>query len=249
MNTERREAICSLLREKEHVSMAELREMFPEVSNMTIHRDLDALAQQGLLIKVRGGARAARYSTEPLFDIRSKTNAGGKRTIADKALPLLKERSSIFLDGGTTGLMLARQMPDMELTVTTTAPGIAMELCRLSKVTINLCGGNVSKANLVCSGQSTLEQLERINIDAAFIGTSGLSEKAAFVCGQESDMLVKRKALQRAQTRVVLCDSSKFGCLLPFTFADWGEADILITDRPLPEPLERAARQARITVL
>lgn len=235
MHAERQALIRAFVKDKDFVSIGELRALCPDVSAMTIHRDITALEEEGLLSKVRGGARVLHYTTEPLFDIRSRVNTAGKQLIAEKALPLLRPGASVFLDAGTTNLTLARLLPDIELTIFTTGPSIALELARLVNPSINLCGGNLNRTNLAISGQSTLAAIDQINIDIAFLGASGCTPEAGFVCGKESEMLVKRRILEKARTRVVLCDGSKFNRLLPFTFARFDEIDLLVSDQPLPE--------------
>ena len=121
------------------VTIRELQALFPEVSLMTIHRDLDVLEADGIIVKVRGGARSVRHSGDLSFDVRLQENNAGKLLIAQKARKLVRRGSSVFLDAGTTGLVLARSLPDMALNVFTTGPNVAVELCRLPNVNITLC--------------------------------------------------------------------------------------------------------------
>ena len=85
--------------------------------------------------------------------------------------------------------------------------------------------------------------LEKINIDMAFIGVSGCSVDAGFTCGTEGDMLVKRLVIQKARTSVVMCTQEKLRCLMPYTFATMKDVDYLISDVPMPEPFQKAARE------
>ncbi len=249
MNVERRERIRESAEGRDFIGIRELREMFPEVSVMTLHRDLDALEAAGFLRKVRGGARVVRHATEPLFDLRTHANMEEKLIIARKAAALVRPDSSVFLDAGTTNLVLARELPDTRLDVFTTGPNIALELCRLENYSVNLCGGNINRSNLAISGQSTLDMLANINIDLAFIGVSGCDAECGFTCGKESEMLVKRLVIKKARTSVLLCDASKLGRILPFTFAAFGEADCIICESEPPEEYLRAAHGAGMTVL
>ena len=96
---------------------------------------------------------------------------------------------------------------------------------------------------------NTLEMLEKINIDLAFIGVSGCSIDAGFTCGTESDMLVKRLMIEKARTSVLMCSREKLNCLMPYTFAKLSDVDYLISDEPMPDAFEAAAREAGITLL
>jgi DeoR family transcriptional regulator of aga operon len=91
--------------------------------------------------------------------------------------------------------------------------------------------------------------LDTINIDLAFIGVSGCSVDAGFTCGTESDMLVKRKVIQKARTSVVMCSREKLKCLMPYTFAQLSDVDYLISDGTMPEQFQIAARKAGLKIL
>ena len=158
-------------------------------------------------------------------------------------MELLQPHSSVFLDASTTNLTLARTLPDMNLNIFTTGPNIALELCRLHNPVVTLCCGTINRKNLALSGQNTLEMLEKINIDMAFIGVSGCSVDAGFTCGTEGDMLVKRLVIQKARTSVLMCTQEKLRCLMPYTFATMKDVDYLISDAPMPEPFHRAAQE------
>ena len=248
MNRIRQDKIKDFIEEKNVVTIRQLQELFPNVSLMTIHRDLDALETAGAVVKFRGGARSVRYAGDPEFNVRMQDNNSGKILIARKAMELIQPHSSIFLDASTTNLTLARTLPDINLNIFTTGPSIALELCRLHNPVVTLCCGTINRKNLAVSGQNTLEMLEKINIDTAFIGVSGCSVDAGFTCGTEGDMLVKRLVINKARTSVIMCGQEKLRCLMPYTFATMADVDYLISDAVMPEPFQRAA-QASGTVL
>ena len=249
MNHIRLEKMKAHIEKQSVVTIKELQKMFPDVSLMTIHRDLDALAEEGVLVKFRGGAKSVLHNGDPEFEVRIGANNAGKTTIAHKAMELLQPHSSIFLDASTTNLMLARSLPDINLNIFTTGPSIALELCRLHNPVVTLCCGTINRKNLALSGQNTLEMLEKINIDTAFIGVSGCSVDAGFTCGTEGDMLVKRLVIKKARTSVVLCTKEKLKCLMPYTFANFSDVDYLISDEPLPEAFQMAAKEADLKIL
>ncbi len=249
MNQIRLERMKAYIEQNNTVTIKQLQALFPEVSLMTIHRDLDALMEAGSIVKFRGGARSVRHSGDPEFNVRIGENNSGKFAIAQKAMELLQPHSSVFLDASTTNLMLARSLPDIHMNIVTTGPSIALELCRLHNPVVTLCCGTINRKNLALSGQNTLEMLGKINIDLAFIGVSGCSLEAGFTCGTEADMLVKRMVIQKARTSVVMCSHDKLKCLMPYTFAQLGEVDYLISDAPLPEAFQAAAREAGLKIL
>ncbi len=249
MNRIRQEKIKELIEQENAVSIKQLQELFPEVSLMTIHRDLDTLVETGAIVKFRGGAKSVRHAGDPEFNVRMRENNQGKMLIAQKALPLLQPHSAVFLDASTTNLALARTLPDISLNIFTTGPSIALELARLHNPVVTLCCGTLNRKNLALSGQNTLEMLENINIDTAFIGVSGCSVDAGFTCGTESDMLVKRLVIRKARTSVIMCGKEKLSCLMPYTFAKFPDVDYLISDEPMPEAFTAEAKSSGVILL
>lgn len=245
----RRQKIREYVLEREMVSIRELQELCPEVTLMTIHRDLDALQNAGALVKIRGGARSVHYSGDPSFSVRERENLAAKELISAKALTLIKAGRSVFFDAGTTNLALIRALPDIDLTIFTTGANFAQELARLARPSINICCGNLNRSNMALSGHNTLAMLESVNVDLAFIGVSGYSPEAGLTCGKESEMLVKRLVIHKARTSVALMDISKIGMLMPFTFSALADFDYVIADGRLPEEVERQAAQGDVIVL
>ena len=249
MNSIRQKKICDYIEERQIVTIKELQSLYPDVSLMTIHRDLDSLVQSGKVVKVRGGARAVRHTGDPGFEERLQENNAGKVAMATKALNLIQPGSTVFLDASTTNLMLARVLPDINLNIFTTAPNIAIELCKLHNPSITLCCGNLNRKTMALAGQNTLEMLDKINIDLAFIGVSGCNAEAGFTCGTEGDMAVKAMVLRKARTKVIMCDKGKFSRLMPYTFGRISDADYLISDDAVPEAIVAEAKTNNVIIL
>lgn len=252
MNQVRRESIGKYIQEKGAVTVKELSTLFPNVSQMTIHRDLEKLEQEGMINRTRGGAVAVVQGSSPIeikLEARMQTNMKAKREIAKKALQLIEPGSAIFMDAGTSSIALAQALPDMDLNIFTTAPNVAIELGRLAVPTIHMCCGTLNRLNQAVSGQSTLKMLEEINIAVAFLGVSGYTDKGGFTCGKEDEMLVKRLMIERAGKKVILMDSSKCGKILPYTFGNVENVDYIISDGQLPaELLERAKKSGTVVL-
>lgn len=249
MNSLRQDQTREFIEKNHVVTIRQLQALHPDVSLMTIHRDLDALVQMGVIVKVRGGARSVLHTGDPGFEERLQENNSGKAAVAAKALELIQPHSTVFLDASTTNLVLARKMPDLDVNIFTNSPNIAMELCRLKNPNITLCGGTVNRKNMALSGQTAMEMLEKINIDLAFIGVSGCSAEAGFTCGTERDMLIKGLVIRKARTSVVVCDRAKFTRLMPYTFARPQDVDILICDGELPGAFAKVLENSGVTVL
>ena len=245
----RQEQMREYIEQKNVVTIKELQDLFPDVSLMTVHRDLDALERSGSVVKFRGGAKSVRLAGDPEFNVRMRENNVGKVTMAQKALSLIQPNSSVFFDASTTNLFIAKNLPDISLNIFTTGPSIALELCRLHNPVVTLCCGTINRKNLALSGQNTLEMLENINVDMAFIGVSGCSVDAGFTCGTEGDMLVKRLLIRKARTSVIMCGHEKFSCLMPYTFGKIEDVDYIISDEAVPDSILHAAQMGNVKIL
>lgn len=252
MSSARRAEIRELLQCKPFLSLHELEERFPDVSSMTLRRDIEYFEKQGEAIKVRGGARSMKFITtsmEDAFSLRLHENAGAKERVARRALSLLETGRSIFLDSGTTVLRLAEMMPDERITVTTTGLNVAIELMKKDMPIVNIVGGMINRDNITVSGNQALHFLESINIDMAFIVPSGVSAKDGLTCGNYNDCELKRLVVEKARKVVLLMDSSKLNKSLPYTFCSLDAIDCIVTDGELPYDMTERAKQAGITIL
>lgn len=245
MNFDRREKIRDLLRNKPFVSLRELEELFPDVSSMTLRRDIDYFEEQSEAIKVRGGARSMKFITtcmEGKFSLRMNENTQAKQKIAALALKMIETERSVFLDSGTTVFQLAAMMPDERLIITTTGPNIALELTKKKFPIVNIIGGMLNRDSISISGNMATKYLSEINIDVAFIVPSGISADNGFMCGNYTECEFKRLVIEKARRTVILADNSKFGKMLPYTFADFGMVDTIITEKAVPSDISDMAR-------
>jgi len=132
MKNERRSQIKAYISEHKSARIEDLAKQNPDVSLMTLRRDLAALEEEGFLVRVRGGAyinsTPPATQAEDLYSRREISNVEAKTIICEKALPFLEEKRSIFFDAGTTLMTLVRRIPDQDLVVFTSAPNIAMEI-------------------------------------------------------------------------------------------------------------------------
>ena len=249
MNLIRLDGIRDYVENKSVATIKEIQELFPDVSLMTIHRDLNELQRQGIITKHRGMVKFARFKDYVDFQVRMEENNPGKLSMVKKAIKLLQPHSSVFLDAGTSNLFLAKNLPDMSLNVITTSPGIALELCRLHNPTVTMCCGSMNRKNMSVSGQNTLEMLNKINIDIAFIGVSGYSTSSGFTCGTEADMLIKRTIIKKARQSVMMCGLEKLERLMPYTFGDIPDANYIITDGIMPKSFQDKVKESGVVLL
>ncbi len=249
MNRIRQEKIKEYIENNSVATIKELQAIFPDVSLMTIHRDLDTLESAGAIVKYRGGVKSLHHPDDIEFNVRMRENVQGKEIMAQKALSLIKNRSSVFLDAGTSNLVLAKNIPDLSLNIITTGPAIAIELCRLHNPIVTVCCGDMNRKNMGISGKNALEMIDKINIDTAFIGVSGASSKIGFTCGTEADMLIKSSVIKKARVSVIMCAQEKLTRLMPYTFAHFSDVDYIITDKELSADFKEEAEKNGVIIL
>lgn len=243
MSYERRQRILVLLKEKEVLTLKELEQIFTDVSSMTLRRDFEHLEADGEVIRIRGGIRAVKTSArEDLYEKRISENPEAKNSIAQIAAEYITEGRSIFLDSGSTLMALAKRLPDIYLSILTSAPNIALEISKRYAPTVNLIGGQVNRETLSVSGMQAMEYVDHMNFDLAVMAPSAFSPDVGFTCGNYSECELKKLIIKKAKRTIMLADSSKFGRAMPFTFAMLKDVDILVTDR---EPSQEILKEAQ----
>ena len=121
MMNERREAIVRLVDSQGSATIAQLKDAFPEVSEMTIRNDIKALDADHRLVRIYGGVRSMETAVgaDGLIDLRRTKNVAAKNAIARKAAGLVAAGTSIYLDSGSTVAAFAAALPDVQLQVFT----------------------------------------------------------------------------------------------------------------------------------
>ena len=252
MNTDRREAIKEMLRQKGEVKLKELEEMFPQYSTMTLRRDLKNLEDDGYIKRTRGGAVAmSRLSVaaEDIYSERTLENIAQKYAIAKKAQQFIERGRSIYLDSGTTMMLFTREMKDEYLSVMTSGVNIAMELIKKHKPSVTLIGGQLNRNTISVSGINSAMFLKEVNIDIAFMAASGFSMENGFTSGTYTECDIKREVINRARQVIMLMDSRKIDKIMPFTFAVMEDIDVLISDGELDEVIRREANRKGVEII
>lgn len=252
MKGDRKAVIRELIEKNGRMSLDELTGRFPQVSSMTLRRDLYALEAEGAVIRVRGGAvSVAELSkkTEEQFDRRAAVMVSQKKHIAEKAVAFLEAGTSVFIDSGSTTLYFAKEMPDMNYYISTNGISVAAELLRKKMPVVTLIGGEVSRNNLATSGHLGLNFLDNINIETAFMSATAFTMEGGFSCGSQSEADLKSRVLSKVKKKIMLMDTSKVNKTMPYTFAKLEDIDVLITDDGLPDDLKYKLSRTRIQLL
>ena len=196
---ERQTAIADVIRQRAKVSVESLASMFA-ASPETIRRDLATLARSGKILKVHGGAVMPRGAGEGPFAERMALNVAAKRHIARLACQTIAPGESLFIDTGSTTLILAEELVKVnDLTVITNSAEIARALTSgNSSIEVFLLGGAYRSGNRQTCGAMVIEQLGRFRADRALLTAGATRAGAGFTDYNAEEAEVARAMLSRA---------------------------------------------------
>ncbi|MFZ3555461.1 MULTISPECIES: DeoR/GlpR family DNA-binding transcription regulator [unclassified Streptomyces] len=229
------------------------------VSDMTVRRDLDALARQGVVEKVHGGAvPVVEASThEPGFEAKSGLELTAKEDIARAAAPLAAPGTAIALSGGTTTFALAQQLLDVpDLTVVTNSVRVADVFhasqrgaaSRQGAATVVLTGGVRTPSDSLV-GPVADQAIAALHFDVLFLGVHGISPEAGLSTPNLAEAETNRRLVQSARRVVVVADHTKWETVGLSSFASLDQVDTLVTDGGLPvEARAEVAEHMRLVV-
>jgi ribose transport system substrate-binding protein len=247
---ERRQRILDLLRERSGTKVTELAEVL-DVSESTIRNDLNALAEEGYLTRVRGGAvlHEDRPTRSSAFLARAQVNADAKYRITHWAADMVKDGDSILLDASTSVFhMVPFLRSHRGLTIVTNGIEVALSLASDPSLTVILIGGVVHSDNASCVGPLGERVLEDLHIKTAFVSCSGFSVEAGLTEVDLDDAQVKSKMIRSAEHVVALIDSSKFGKTDLAPFATIDQVSHILTDSDLDPRFIKQLRQTNVTL-
>ncbi|GAA1286072.1 DeoR family transcriptional regulator [Planotetraspora silvatica] len=247
-SADRIRAIMNELRTSDSVSVTELAALHG-VSEMTIRRDLDELAQQGVVRRVRGGALSLLLrGEEPPFGVREREAVDAKQRIGAEVASLLADGEAVLLDGGTTVLEVARAIHDRRLTVLPLALQATQVLTAAPRIRLVLPGGEVRHNELDFVGPLTETSIRALRFDTAVIGCCGLSAEHGLTAHDLPEVAVKKAAIAAARRVVVACDSGKFSRTAFGAVCTLDKLDVVVTDDGIPREQHDALTAAGVTV-
>jgi DeoR/GlpR family transcriptional regulator of sugar metabolism len=234
---QRQAAILEEVRRAGGVRVSDLTRQL-SVSDMTIRRDLEALADRGLVEKVHGGATAlaARSTHEPGFDAKSSQFRREKEAIARRAARLIRPGSAIGVSAGTTTYALAPHLCDIPgLTVVTNSIPVADVLYRSGRPdqTVILTGGLRTPSDALV-GPVAVGAIRTLHLDLVLMGVHGMDTRCGFTTPNLMEAETDRALVAAGRHLVVLADHSKWELAGISSIAALDDADVVISDEGLP---------------
>jgi DeoR/GlpR family transcriptional regulator of sugar metabolism len=246
-NRARRDAVLVLLREQTTASISEIATRF-DVSEMTIRRDIQKLADTGQAIRIPGGVRIERsFGGEKGFHERLQRMADAKRAIGKAAADLVRNGESITIDSGTTTLFIARHLRQhRDVVVFTFSLAVLEELAGCDSMRVELTGGAYRRSSHDLIGKAVDDSLSTVSADKVFFGAASLSfRKGVMVYDREAP----RSLLDAGRERILVIDSSKIGQEALYGFCRIERCDLIVTDRGIrPADLARLRKLRKVIV-
>ena len=249
-------ALLELLTDSGRVTVEDAAEKL-NVSQATIRRDFDQLAQQQMITRTRGGAVANGVSYDLPLRYKTAKHSAEKQRIGTAAAALVAPGMVVGLNGGTTTTEVARALavrPDLgstpdgtQLTVVTNALNIANELIVRPHVKMVLTGGVARPQSYEMIGPLSHRILSDLSLDIAFIGVDGIDETGA-TAHHEGEASINALMARRASKVVIVADSSKVGRRAFARICTAREIDVLVTDAGIAAADASALEEAGVDV-
>jgi DeoR/GlpR family transcriptional regulator of sugar metabolism len=248
LSSERKERIFEELSRDRRVRASELAARFG-VSEDTIRRDLRALADEGRIRRVYGGA-VPLTPVAATYTGRTRESVDAKSTIARAAMAYLKPGQTVFFDAGTTAVTIAAQLPpDLRLTVVTHSLPVASALVEKPLVEVVVLGGRLLHESAAMVGAEVVNGYGRCRADLCVLGTASVHPEVGLGVFHHDDAEAKRAMVNAAAEVMLVAAGEKFGTAAPFLIGPLSILDRIVTDRlPAGEVADAIAR-AQIEVV
>jgi DeoR family transcriptional regulator, aga operon transcriptional repressor len=251
-------ALLELLTETGRISVEDAAERL-DVSQATIRRDFDQLAQQQMITRTRGGAVANGVSYDLPLRYKTAKHSAEKQRIGTAAAALVSPGMVVGLNGGTTTTEVARALavrPDLasnadgpQLTVVTNALNIANELLVRSRMKVVVAGGVVRPQSFELVGPLGSALLREVNLDIVLLGVDALDPALGAAAHHEGEAAMNSLMVARAKRVVIIADSSKLGAHAFARICPIDRIETLVTDSGASDEMIAAFEAAGVTVI
>ena len=207
-----------------------------DVSEDTIRRDIESLHNNGLLLKVRGGAISLLKN--PLsFQDRTQYQLEEKNIIALKTLPLIKEGQTVFMDGGSTICAVASHLPaNAKFRLITNNMALVPVISTFKHIELIVLGGTYDREAAANTGGQTCSEAAKYIADLYLMGTCALQKDFGISAVFQPDGEVKQQMLKNAAKTYALANNAKLNVTGYYKVCELNEIKGLVTDLPADDP-------------
>lgn len=219
------------------------------VSNDTIRRDLQELADLGKVIKVHGGALSPSFhnghqSNKEVYAYQQK------KIIAKKAASLIKDGMFVMTGGGTTLIEMARALPkDLHATFISGSIPALFEYSSHPNIEVIAIGDKVSKNSKITVGSEAISKIREFRVDFCFLGINSINLETGISDNDWDIVQVKKAMIEASKKLVCLTILEKIDSRQPIQICDLKRIDTLITEVSPEDPALKSYINAGIKVL
>jgi DeoR/GlpR family transcriptional regulator of sugar metabolism len=254
LKSERQDSILKEVLRRGPVSITDLA-AFLDVSEITVRRDLDDLHANGLLERVRGGARPLSIrGPEPPVIQRAELQTSEKQAIGQAAINLIADGDVIVIESGSTTLEFARAIARRtwkNLQVATNGFLVSEILMRVPGVQLICIGGYFKPEEMCTVGVLAEDMLGRMRFNKLFIGCRGIDPEGGITTDlqSETEVFTVRAMAAASDQVIILADHTKFNHTFLLRALPITKVDIVITDPITPENILEKLRKQDIQVV
>lgn len=247
---ERRRRILARTRAEGVVSTQQLAEEL-DVSELTVRRDLKVMADEGLLVRTRGGASLRGSLAQELSYLEKAAEAHREKVaIAAKAAELVEAGDSIILGPGTSTLELANQIKQVsDLTVVTNSLLVIDALMNVSNIQVEATGGSLRRSIRALVGPLTEESFRTLKVNKVFISGNGVTHERGLTTPEVTVASSDRALVAAGERRIVLADYTKVGTNTMWQTLSIDQMDVLVTDHKAASGELAALRASGVEVV
>ena len=218
------------------------------VTLQTVRRDVQRMADEGLLARFHGGVRVPGSTVENIaHKQRESLNATGKARIARAVAAAVPDGCSLILNIGTTTEAIAKELRQhIGLRVITNNLNVAHILSTNIKSEVIVVGGVVRGRDLGIVGEAAVDFIRQFKVDIGLIGISGIEADGSLRDYDYREVKVSQTIIAHAREVWVAADVSKFNRPAMVEVANLGQVDRLFTDAEPPEPFPSLLAQAQV---
>jgi len=244
----RQQNILELVRERGYVSIEELAQHFA-VTPQTIRRDINQLAEVGLLRRYHGGAAHDSSVENTAYSMRASQMRDEKRRIAEAMAAHVPDQASLFINIGTTTEAIAHALLNHHgLKIITNNLHVANILSAKDDFDVLIAGGTVRSDGGVV-GQATADFMKQFKVDYALIGISGIDEDGTLLDFDFQEVRVSQAIIDNARKVYLAADSSKFGRSAMTRLGSLEQIDSLFTETRPEESFEQLLAASKVKVV
>ena len=218
------------------------------VSEDTIRRDLQELADEGKIIKVHGGALSPSFN-HVYFPTNGVYSQSQKKSIGQKAINLISNGMFVLTSGGTTIIEMARMLPhQLKATFVSGSIPAILEYMHHPNIEVIMIADKISKNSKITVGSQAIARIKEMKADLCFLGTNAIDLEHGITDNDWEVVQLKKAMIESSKMVVCLSIAEKVNTVQPIKVCELNDIDMLITELPANDPLLKPYIDAGVKV-